>query len=195
MARADDTLVPSSGTTTDGTQIFERPSYGFSLVLEGRPGGTSSPIQSNTFNWDPTDPTVLPGLLIEASRALGDGSADVCDDNAPVFGGVPPVNPPDFSTKQPVADAVNDFACRFKDGSGGRSGRGKDDACTSFPDGFFHFLFPPGAGVQFPSTIQFCGQIGAPLAFPTGDTLITARIRDLAGNISSPMRLIIRVAP
>lgn len=137
----------------------------------------------------------MPDLLIEASQPLGDGSLAVCDDAAPAFGGVPAVNPPDFSTTQAVVDAINDFACRFKDGGGSPGGRVAKDACTLFPDGFYHFLFPPDGTVAHPSTIQFCGQIGAPLAFPTGDTLITARIRDLAGNVSSPARLIIRVAP
>lgn len=119
----------------------------------------------------------------------------VCDDSAPDLGGVPAVNPADISTTQPVADAINDFACRFKNGRGVPTGRGAKEACTAFSDGVFHFLFPPDPTVKFPSTVQFCGQIDALLAFPTGDTLITARIRDLAGNVSRPARLIIRVAP
>ena len=187
--------MPPSDATPDEVPIFERPSYGFSLVVEGRPGGTGSPLGMTTFDWSPTDPTILPDLLIETSRPLGNGSVDVCDDAEPLFGGIPAIDPSDFSTTQAVADAVNDFACRFKDGFGSPGGRAARDACTAFADGSFHFLFPPDGIVKHPSTIQFCGQISSPLAFPAGDTLITVRIRDLAGNLSEPERLVIRVAP
>jgi len=135
-------------------------------------------------------------LLIESSRPLGDGSPGVCDYAAPSFGGVPAVAPPDFSTTQAVANAINDFACRFRDGAGSSLGRSNTDACTAFDDGSFHFVFSPSdPTVRFPSRIQFCGLIDRPSAFPTGDTLITARIRDLGGDISDPASLIIRVAP
>jgi len=153
-----------------------------------------SPIGTSTFNWNPTDPTVLPYLLIEASRPVGNGSTAVCDAAAPNFGGVPAVNPPDFSTTQAVAAALNDFGCRFRNGGGGSSGRGLRDACTAFDDGSYHFVMAPGPGVLHPSTIQFCGLIDRPSAFPTGDTLLTARIRDLAGNLSAPSSVVIRVA-
>lgn len=196
MVRSDDTLVPSSGITPDGVPIFERESHGFYLVVEGRPGGTNVPVGTSTYDWSPTDPTVLPALLIEASRPLGDGSPAVCDDASPVFGGVPAVNPPDFSTTQAVADAVNDFACRFRDGGGGTAGRGPRDSCIFFDDtASYHFVFPPDPGVKHPSTIQFCGLIDTPSAFPVGDTLVTVRIRDQDGDISAPASLIIRVAP
>jgi hypothetical protein len=163
VARADDTLVSPSGTTPTGVPIFERARYGFSLVVEGRPGGANSPIGTSTFDWNAADPTVLPYLLIEASRPLGDGSPAVCDDAPPALGGVPAVNPPNFSSTQAVADAINDFACRFRNGVGGSVGRGRADACTSFDDGSFHFVFAPNPTVPHPSTIRFCGLIDAPL--------------------------------
>ena len=192
VIRADDTLVDPVDTGIAGVPIFERPSNGFSLVVEGRPGGSHTDIGANTFNWDPGDPRVLPDLLIEASQALGNGSAAVCDDSAPTFGGVPGIDPPDFSKTQEISNAINDFACRFKDGMGNPSGRVNQDACTLI-NGLYHFVNEPGTGVQFPSTIQFCGRISGPIAFPPGDTLVTARIRDLAGNVSLPKQLIIRV--
>jgi hypothetical protein len=186
VTRSDDTLVAPSDVTADGVPIYERPSFGFSLVVEGRPGGSGAPVGTSTFNWNPTDPNAVPYLLIEVSRPLGDGSAAVCDDMPPDLGGVPAVNPPDFSAVQSVADAINDFACRFKDGTGFRSGRGTSDACIMFADGQFHFM-------KQGSTTQFCGQINRPLSFPQGDTLVTIRIRDLAGNVSEAGSLIIRV--
>ena len=194
VTRADDTLVDPSGQTNDGVPIFQRPTAGFSLVIEGRPGGTGSPIGMSTFNWDPQDPTVLPYLLIEASMPLGaDPTTTVCDDSPGMFGGVPATNPPDFSPTQQVADVVNDFACRFKDGSGTRNGRAANDACTQFPNDFppYHFLNPDAP--QFVSTIQFCGLVTNPIAFPSGDTLVTARIRDLAGHVSRQSQIVVRV--
>lgn len=187
VVRADDTLVDSTDTTPDGVPIYERSfGSGFSLVLEARPGGTKSDLDPSTFNSNP-DARLLPGLQIEASRQLGDGSSAVCDDTAPTLGGVPAVDPPDFSPTQVVVNAINDFACRFKDGFGLYSGRTKlQDACTTFEDGGFRFT---AAG----TTIQYCGLINEAVSFPLGDTVVTARVRDVAGNISLPSQIVVRV--
>lgn len=170
--------------------IYERSfASGFSIVLEARPGGTLADIDANTLNSNPTDPRVLPGLQIEVSRALGDGSTAVCDDTPPTTGGVPAVNPADFSPTQSVANAINDLACRFKDGFGSHSGIIKSsEACTTFTDGGFHF-------VMGNSTTQFCGQMNEPVSFPPGDTVVTARVRDVAGHISLPSRIVVRITP
>ena len=190
VARADDTLLDVAGMTPGGVPIYERAfGSGFSLVLEAKPGGTGAAIDASTLNSDPADPTVLPGLQIEVSHPLGDGSAAVCDDTPPTTGGVPAVNPPDFSPTQPVANAINDLACRFKDGFGLHGGRTKiSDACTTFADGGFRFNAPG-------TTVQFCGQINEPLVFPDGDTTVTARVRDVAGNISFQAQIVLRVSP
>jgi hypothetical protein len=182
-------MVPTSGSL-DGLPIYERSStYGFWLVIEGRPGGTGAAIEPRTFNWSATDPTVLPGLLIEVSRPLGNASKEVCDDTpASAAGGVPAIDPADFSPVQPVADAINDLACRFKDQDGNRFGRGSDWACIVFDDGLSGFA-------NRTSTIQFCGQVKAGFSFPTGYTRVTIRIRDTAGNVSAATGLVIRVVP
>jgi hypothetical protein len=176
--------------TSDGVLIYERSfGSGFSIVLEAKPGGTTADIDSSTLNSNPADPSVLPGLQIEVSHALGDGSSEVCDDTPPTTGGVPAVNPVDFSPTQSVADAINDLACRFKDGFGSHSGRIKStEACTTFADGGFRFKGDN-------SRIQFCGQINEPLSFPPGDTVVTARVRDVVGNISFPSRIVVRISP
>jgi hypothetical protein len=189
VINGEDIPVLPVGTAEDGTPIYQRPAYNFSLVIEGRPGGTKSPIGTSTFNWDQYDPTVLPYLLIEASEPLGTNpTTTVCDDSEGMFGGVPATDPPDFSLTQTVADVINDFACRFKDGGGTRNGRGTNDACTQFPDDW-----PPYHFVDSTSTIQFCGLITPPIAFPVGDTRVTARIRDVAGNRSAASTILIRV--
>lgn len=103
----------------------------------------------------------------------------------PDIGGVPATNPPDFSFTQPISNAINDFACRFLNGTGAYLGRQRDEACTMLANGNFQFI---SAG----ATVQYCGTIGAPFKFPSGDTLVTARIRDNGGNLSAPAQIIIR---
>ncbi len=173
--------------TADGTPIFERPIYGFSLVVEARPGGTQAPLGNSTFTWNPANPTALPDLQIEVSNNLGNGSPAVCDETGTSAGGVPAVTPFDFSPNE--APAINDLSCRFQDGTGQPQGRGATDACTlSLPAEVYQFVFPKV------STIQYCGLITQVLAFPPGDTVVAARVRDTAGNLSAVSSLIIRVA-
>lgn len=187
--RADDTLVEPIPQPPGRVPIFERAfGAGFSLVIEARPGGTRTDLDPRTFNSNPADPTALPGLLIVVSHPLGDGSSAVCDDNSPA-GGVPAVDPPDFSPTQLIANAINDLACRFKDGLGSRRGRiRQNEACTAFDDGGFRFK-------EAASTVQYCGMINDPLSFPEGDTQVTVRVRDLAGNVSAPEQIIVRLKP
>jgi hypothetical protein len=187
LTRADDTVIAPVGVTNDGTPIFERFfGSGFSIVIEGRRGGTNAELDANTLNWNPIDPSALAGLQILVSRSLGDGSPSVCDDIVPQTGGVPGTEPPDFNGTQAVANATNDLSCRFKDGQGVRRGRDALDACTVSGDGIFRFVDPT-------TTLQYCGLINDPLVFPAGDTLVRARIRDVAGNISATHQILIRI--
>jgi len=188
VVRADDTLVQPGGVTPAGIPIYERADYGFSLVVEARPGGSLAKVGSSTFNYNPSDPTVLPDLQVEVSQPLGNGSTAVCDSSGTTAGGVPAINPPDFSPLPSVAAAINDLTCRFLDGAGTPAGRGADDACVALSNGGFGF-------VAMDSTIQFCGAVDKPIAFPVGDTVITARVRDLLGYLSQPAQIVLRVAP
>ncbi len=183
VTRADYTLVSSSASTADGLPIYERPAdSGFALVVEGRPGTASITLGTSSFEQDVSQ---LPDLQVEVSRALGDGSTAVCDDTGPHVGGVPAMNPFDFS---PAAAAViNDLSCRFKDGQGHPLGRTATEACTYFlPDAQYQF-------VDASSTIQFCGLVDTPLGFPPGDTTVAVRLRDVAGNASAVAQIVIRV--
>jgi len=182
-------VVAPSGTTPEGYPVFDRAfGTGFSIVVEGRRGGTNVDIEANTFLWFPGNPSFLPGLQILVSRALGDGSAAVCDDIAPSFlGGVPASPSLQFDGGERTAEVINDLACRFKDGSGQRMGRDPDNACTLSPDGVFRT-------VSAISNIQFCGLVNAATEFPPGDTIVVVRIRDEDGNTSAPSTFVIRVA-
>lgn len=181
-------VIAPSGTTAEGYPVFERAfGTGFSLVVEGRRGGTGAPLEASTFLWFPGNPTVLPGMQILSSRELGNGSPAVCDDIAPFLGGVPASPDLQFDGTERTAESINDLACRFKDGSGQRQGRDADNACTMSPDGIFRFA-------NATSNIQYCGLVNAAIEFPPGETVLVVRIRDVDGNVSAPATLVIRVA-
>jgi hypothetical protein len=183
MTRADDVLVDPVGMSGD-VPIYSPPfGYGFSLVVEAKPGASHVRVGSSSF----TDGSG-PDLQIQVTRPLGDGSALVCDDMPPILGGVPAINPPDFSSDPSVVDRLNDLACRFVDGGGQKVGRscGEATACVLGLDGGFNC-------VANDTTIQFCGFIAQNVAFPSGDTFVTARVRDVQGNLGPPRQLLIRI--
>ena len=181
VTRADDSLMPPVGTTAEGAPIYES-SFGFDfyLVVEALSGNSDPPVGTSSFS---TDVSQLPDLQVEVSRPLGNGSTAVCDDTAPNFGGVPAVTPFDFSAAE--APAINDLGCRFQDGQGKPIGRTNIYACTKSSDGQYQFVEATGK-------IQFCGLVYKALGFPTGDTIVAARVRDIAGNASAVVQLVIR---
>jgi hypothetical protein len=150
------------------------------LVVEGRPGGSGLPVASVL---EPDVEGERPDLLVLSNRPLGNGSAVVCDKGPPPpvgeGGGIPAVEPPDFGEGQQITDALRDFACRFA------VQPSSEDACTLDNLGNFDFV-----GAR--TTIQFCSQVATVSAFPTGDTILTARLRDVGGNLGPPAQVIIR---
>lgn len=186
IARPDDLVAQPSGYTPEGIPIYTRPfGYGFKLVAEGKPGPSRRAVGTRSYRWDASDPSVRPDIEIIVSRALGNGSLAVCDNVPPFTGGVPPAS--GFDLTQAVSDAINDLACRFIDGTGNPSGRSPAEACTRFPDGEYR-------AVDTESTVQFCAPVLEYFSFPLGDTLVTVRLRDIAGDSSTPRQLIVRVA-
>jgi hypothetical protein len=177
------------GFDGQGRAIYERRfGQGFSLVVEGKPGSSGRRVGFSAFDYVPDDPTVRPDLQVLISRDLGDGSAEVCDNMLGNFGGVPGVNPPSYEETQRISDAINDLGCRFNDGTGNPGGRGPQDACSLFPDGEFHFINPQ-------SQVQFCARIATPFSFPQGDTIVTARLRDVDEIVGAPQQIVVRVNP
>jgi len=184
ITRADDTLVPPSGQTTDGLPIFTRQSgSGFRLVIEAKPGSSGAAVGSSAFQ---DDLSAFPDLQIEVSHALGNGSAAVCDNSHEMPGGVPAVDPPNFDPTTGNINAANDLGCRFNDGQGHPTGVDQSSACVLFSTGEYHF-------VNVTSTIQFCGFVTGVLVFPAGDTVVTARVRDQSGNIGPQAQIVIRI--
>jgi hypothetical protein len=187
LVRANDEIVPSSGTTPEGWPIYERPfGFSFSLVVEAKPGPSRRPVGLNAFRSDLADPSVRPDLEIIVSRALGNGSLDVCDDMLPFIGGIPAST--SFDLTQGISNAINDLACRFVNGSGTPGGRREAEACTVFGSGEFSFVVDA-------TTVQFCGLIAEPFAFPLGDTVVSTRVRDASGQPGPPASFVVRIVP
>jgi hypothetical protein len=165
--------------------VFVRPvPQGFLIVVEAVPGVSGLAVGESTFDWGPSQPDRLPAFQIVSSRSLGDGSTRVCDINPPSFiGGVPAVNPPVFGGSQFVANAINDFSCRFS------PRKTNADACTK------NSLGESDLQTNASRVVQFCSDvaIGQEVAFQQGDTFLTARALDIAGNPGPPRTIIIRV--
>ncbi|MEO8604694.1 MAG: hypothetical protein ABI629_19150 [bacterium] len=182
VARADNSLLAPSDFDTAGRPVFLR-AFGsaFSLIIEGRPGINRRPVGDRAFRANGA-----PDLQIIVSRALGDGSAAVCDDMAPLFGGVPATEPLAFTAPE-VADALNDLGCRVDDGRGEPRARQADSACTTNRDGEFAF-------VDSTTQLQFCLPIAGAWPFPSGDTIVAARLVDVLGGLSGVREIVIRNA-
>jgi hypothetical protein len=164
--------------------FFREQGSGFFIYVEFKIGASGRQIGVSTFNSVPDDPTALPDFQIIGDRPIGNGSAAVCDDGPlPFLGGVPAVVPPAFGGSQEVADAINDFSCRFDVRTMAGTG-----PCTRNALGVFSFV---GAD----STVQFCTRsgVGAELTFPQIDTFLTVRGRDVLGAAGPSDTIIIRV--
>ena len=111
----------------------------------------------------------------------------MCDNTAPVLGGVPSTFPFAFGADDSTIDAVNDLGCRVDDGAGGPFGRGGTNACTLDRSGEYVF-------VSDQSTTQFCVPISVPWSFPVGDTIVAARLSDVAGHLGPEREIVIRNA-
>jgi len=194
IIRPDDTLIAPVDMTVGGIPVYAHATgSGFSVVIEGMPGASHKPLghlegnQVVVSTFDP-DVTVFPDLEIEVSRPLGNASMTVCDDSGATAGGVPAVDPADFTDAQANINTVNDLACRFVDGVGNYQGRAAADACVLFPSGDFGFVVDS-------STVQFCGFISKVLEFAPGDTLTTVRLRDTDGQVGPAAQMIIHIGP
>jgi hypothetical protein len=184
LAEADGRQVTPIGETGDGTPVYQRVvPQGFLIVVEVKRGASHASVGTNTFNWEPNDPEALPDFQMVSSGPLGDGSLKVCDDMPGNLGGVPAVEPPVFSGTQAVANALNDLGCRFD--VHGQSSIACTRAAVTMDPSF----------VSGNSNTQFCSSpgVGTEIAFPTGDTRLTVRVKDVAGYPGLPSAIIVRV--
>ncbi len=192
-------LVDSEGflldfVERDGLRVYSPAGpVHFSIVVEGKPGLSGADVGSCAYEpacGDADDPDGFPDLQIEVSNPLGNGSPAVCDASGPNAGGVPPIWPVDFTPTATNIGIVNDLACRFVDGNSNPVGRPSTYACvipdrvTQEPD----YADPT-------SKIEFCALITQVEQFAVADTVVTARLRDVDGNVGAPAQIIIHVGP
>jgi hypothetical protein len=183
VARSDD--VPQAPSLIENgrpvyTRIF---GSGLSLIVEARRGerGPLVGVQAFSAAGD------LPDFQMLVSRALGDGSPEVCDFDpfdSSRTGGIPAVESLEFSSDPMVVAAVNDLGCRVNDGTGNALGR-RSDPCTQ-TNGVFQTVDPR-------SEVQFCLPIARKWSFPIGDTIVATRVRDARGALSDVEEIVIRV--
>jgi len=170
LARADGYASEPESVGKDGVPTYVAGvGSGFMIVVEGKPGLGNVEPGRRVFAYKPDDPNSRPDLEIESTRDLGDGSPAVCDRRRPNIGGIPGIDPPSFAATKKVAEALNDFSCRFETFIESMS------ACTLTKHGDFAFINPA-------STVQFCMIVARAWNFPMGDTLLSVRLRDKDGN-------------
>ncbi len=187
IATADNRVRTPSGQTQDGVPIFDWPTQaGFIIVVETRNGTSNRLAGSCGTMGAPECLSGVAALQVIAKNALGNGSAEVCDDTPPLIGGVPAANGFDFSADPQVTNAINDFACRFDVHASSNL------ACTFDELGNFAFVRDrPGDPVV--SNVQFCTApaVGQELRFPPGPTRLKARVLDVNGNVGNVAELVV----
>lgn len=187
LAQANDELIQPSGMTPGGVPIYTRTfGSGFRIVVEGGVGPSFENVGVSSFSFGGF---AFPDLQVQANQPLGDGSAAICDTAGATAGGVPAIHPPSFQETPHILGAVNDFGCRFVDGAGAFRGRqASADSCVQNPpdSGVFNFVHPN-------TRVQFCALVDLALAFPRGETLITARLRDELGNVGQLQQMVVRI--
>jgi ELWxxDGT repeat protein len=190
LARSDDTPLLPDEFDAAGRPVYLRPlGHGFSVIVEAQPGRNGRSPGAVAFEHDPGSPSALPDVQLLLGRPIGFGTPFVCDASGPRQGGVPGAPALSFDGTQETANLINDFGCRFNDGSGSPRGRNRaDDACTRAP------VTRDFAFVNSSTTMQFCAQIAATWAFQPGDTIAKVRVRDNGGNYGPESELVVRVS-
>lgn len=178
VATADDRPLQADSTDAMGRPVFARPfGQGMTLIIEARPGQSRRAVGETTYS----DTGDLPDLQVLVSRPLGDGNPAVCEHDGH-SGGIPAVPNLDFSPATATLAAINDLGCRVYD----RHAQGPAFPCTRTSSGDFAMVTPV-------STSQFCIPIAKAWAFPAGDTVVAARVRDVAGNLGPMREMVVRV--
>lgn len=182
VATADDRPLQPDSTDTMGRPVFVRPfGQGMTLIVEARRGQSHNMVGTSTYS----QTGELPDLQMLVSRPLGDGDATVCESNGR-SGGIPAVASLDFTPDPATVAAINDLGCRAFD-----RGVPPADACTrKISSGM---ALPAFGTVNNSSEIQFCVPVAKAWAFPVGETVVAARVRDNAGNVGAVQEIVVRV--
>lgn len=169
-ARADGMPAKPTSVGKDGVPTYtSQVGSGFILVIEAKPGKGNREVGRRLYAFAEGDPTVRGDVEIVSSRALGNGSPEVCDRTRPNIGGIPGIQPLSFDTTQKITDAINDFACRFE------TFTESDFSCTMNERESYSFVSPE-------TTTQYCLIVARAYAFQEGTTEVQVRLRDIDGN-------------
>ncbi len=191
IATADNRVLTPTGQTDDGVPIFDFPNdFGFIIVGEGRPGTSRVALAAcglqNSLAGQCQNGRSAAQLIF--GRALGNGSAAVCDTSPPNIGGVPAVASLTFDQSPMVTDAINDIGCRLD------THPTTEGACTLDELGNYswvHYVL----GDPTNTTMQYCSApvVGSELSFSSGITRVKLQIQDNAGNVGNQAEIAIRV--
>ncbi|MBI3783693.1 MAG: hypothetical protein HY270_09840 [Deltaproteobacteria bacterium] len=177
LATAADRPLQADSFDDMGRPVFVRPyGQGLVLIMEARPGVSNRSVGGSTFSTTGG----VPDLQVLVSRPLGDGNAEVCEQNG-LSGGIPAVPGLDFSPDSSTVAAINDLGCRAYDNPASPT-----NPCTRIDGGTFGTVSPV-------SKLQFCIPIAKAWAFPLGDTIVAARVRDTGGGLSAVSEIVVRV--
>ena len=182
LVSGDDQPLAAETSDAMGRPVFVlAQGEGFGVVVEGRPGTTRRNVGQSAFV---EGGAALPDLQMIVDRDLGDGSAAICDADPPNAGGVPAAVPFAFDAPNAVA-AINDLGCRADSGGGAPQATGIRMACTRLGRFF----------LARESTTRFCVPVDHAWAFPTGDTTVAVRLRDVSGEVGPSREIVVRVEP
>lgn len=181
LTTADDRPIETDLFDEANRPVFELPyGQGVTILVEARRGPRFRDIGHTTY----VDGPLLPHLQILVSNPLGDGGIEVCEDDG-VRGGVPGNPTLDFDAEG-ATDAINDLGCRAFNRTASLSNTA--------------FTRPAGAEDVFrlinpASQVQFGVPIAKAWAFPSGETIVAVRVRDVGGELSPVEEIVVRVSP
>lgn len=171
--------TPAAGTRP---AIYEWPFQSqFRVVVEARPGLSGARVGTAAYL-----DFACPDLEVQVDHVLGDTETGVC---GPKPDGVPGLVSPVFGDDPVLCDVYNDFGCRFRNGSDEAVGRRCTEGCVKSVGGDLGCA----AGDPEGNTIQFCALIDGAIRFPVGDTVLSARVRDVLGHFGPPAQIIVRI--
>ena len=179
IVSGDDQPLEPVATDDGGRPVYAwTHGEGFAIVIEGRAGFTRRPVGQGAYV---PGAAAAPDLQLIVDRALGDGSEAICDANPPAAGGVPAAAP--FAFDAPNALAVmNDLGCRADNGAAMPMSGANNGPCTRL----VNFL-------DKRSTARFCVPVDHAWAFPSGDTTVAVRLRDVSNEVGDAQEIVVRV--
>lgn len=169
-----------------GRRVYEWvDGVGFMLVVEAVAGPSGA--AAGSFRPSACSTSERPDLQILPSRPLGSGTLRSCTPTPGEVPGIPAFPTPDFGPSDDVTTALQEFAARFL------FVVTAETACTLDRFGNPNFVSAQPPTPPNPTTRQYCHIVSPSLRFPDGDTILTIRVLDTAGNPGPVSQIVVRV--